>query len=151
MVRVLLDTNVFIFGYPDKQTNSFLVLENIDGEMIEPVVSDDLMEEVMARGKAMFGKDVASLMRFNILTLPNLTFVGRNETKRLFGDFDDLVSDKSDLPHVCAYFIGNCDYFITSNRRLTQQKIKDKVNFISPYDFVQEVLGLQGFKTSEGI
>jgi predicted nucleic acid-binding protein len=151
MARILLDTNVFIFGYPDDQTNSFLIIENIDGEMLEPVVSDDLIEEVMARGRVLYGKDVASLMRFNILTLPNLTYVSRDEITRVMRDFDDLVADKSDLPHICAYLIGECDYFITSNRRLTRQRIREKVNFFSPFDFVQEVLGLQGYDTPEGI
>ncbi len=52
------------------------------------------------------------------------------------------VDDEDDLPHINAYFAAGCDYFITVNRRLTQMKIKDKVNFISPKRFLVE-LGIE--------
>jgi hypothetical protein len=57
----------------------------------------------------------------------------------LSGKYVDLVDDKDDLPHICSYFAGKCDYFITTNRRLTQMKIRNKVNFISPKKFIEKL------------
>jgi hypothetical protein len=56
------------------------------------------------------------------------------------------VADKDDLPHVCSYVSGGAEYFVTTNRKLTQMKIRNMVNFISPKDFLSE-LGLDCLET----
>jgi hypothetical protein len=62
-----------------------------------------------------------------------------------------LVADIDDLPHICAYFEGECDYFVTANRRLTQMKIRESVNFKSPKEFVEKVLGMEGIETKNEV
>ena len=47
-----------------------------------------------------------------------------------------MIDDRDDIPHICSYFAGNCDFFVTTNRKLTQMKIKNHVNFLSPDEFV---------------
>jgi hypothetical protein len=62
-----------------------------------------------------------------------------------------LVADIDDLSHIYAYFESECDYFVTTNRRLTQMKIREFVNFKPPKEFVEKVLGMEGFDTKNGI
>lgn len=151
MLKIFIDSNIFLFGYRINESNSFILLENIDGELIQPVVSRGIIEEVRIRAKKLEGKDTASLIILNILTLPNISVVQDHEIIPLLHEYDDLVSDKSDLPHICAYFVGNCEYFVTNNRKLTQQRIKDKVSFINPKEFVDNILKLKSFDTPKGI
>ena len=119
--------------------------------MIQPVISRGIIEEVRIRAKKLEGKDTASLIILNILTLPNILVIQDHEITPLLTDYDDLVFDKSDLPHICAYFAGNCEYFVTNNRKLTQQNIKNKVLFIDPKEFVDNILKIQSYDTPKGI
>ena len=151
MPKIFIDANIFLFGYRIIKSNSFNLLENIDGEWIQPVVSKGIIEEVRIRAKKLEGKDKAGLIILNILTLPNIIVIQDHEIIPLLTEYDDLVSDKSDVPHICAYFLGNCEYFVTNNRKLTQQKIKDKVSFISPKEFVDNILKLKSYDTPKGI
>jgi len=151
MLKIFIDSNIFLFGYRINESNSFILLENIDGKLIQPVVSRGIIEEVRIRAKKLEGKDTASLIIMNILTLPNISIVQDHEIMPLLHEYDDFVLDKSDLPHICAYFAGNCEYFVTNNRKLTQQRIKDKVSFINPKEFVDNILKLKSFDTPKGI
>ena len=49
-----------------------------------------------------------------------------------------------------AYFDSNV-YFVTSNRRLTEMKIKEHVTFMSAKKFIEDVCGLIGIDTVKGI
>lgn len=151
MPKVFLDTNIFLFAYQSSLTNSYIVLENIDGNNIKPVISYRVLEEVQFRSKKLFGKELSGLIRLNILTLPELIVIREPEIKMLIGKFESKVTDKSDLPHICAYIAGECDFFITNNRRLSVQEIKDDVNFISPKAFVEKVLEIKSLETEQGI
>jgi len=151
MPKVFLDTNIFLFAYQSSLTNSYIVLENIDGNNIKPVISYRVLEEVQFRSKKLFGKELSGLIRLNILTLPELIVIREQEIKMLIGKFERKVTDKSDLPHICAYIAVECDFFITNNRRLSVQEIKDDVNFISPKAFVEIVLRTKSIETEQGI
>ncbi len=41
-------------------------------------------------------------------------------------------------------------FFVTNNRRLTQMKIKDRIRFTSPKEFVEKVLRVKGVETKGG-
>lgn len=151
MPKVFLDANIFLFAYQSLSTNSYIVLENIDGSNIKPVISYRVVEEVQLRSKKLFGKELSGLIRLNILTLPELTVIQEQEIKLLMGRYESKVTDKSDLPHICAYIASECDFFIANNRWLSMQEIKDIVNFISPKVFVEKVLRIKSIETEQGV
>ncbi len=68
----------------------------------------------------------------------------------LKGLYSDLIADVDDVPHIHAYFAHECDYFVTTDRRLTEMKIREKVNFRSPRSFLQ-ILGVKGYGTVGGV
>lgn len=85
-----------------------------------------------------------------LLTIPNNEYIDKYVWSLFIKDYETLVGDKDDLPHICCYFANNCDFFVTTNRRLTQQKIGKKVNFLNPMEFL-EVMGVESIDTPDGI
>jgi predicted nucleic acid-binding protein len=150
-IRVFLDSTVHLFAYRSAKTNSSLVLAGMDGVLFQPVVSYKTLAEIQKRTRDLYGKDIAGLVRWNLLMLPKLIIVTTKEIAPLLSQYDEYVRDKADLPHICAYFAANCRYFVTSNRRLTKMDIGQFVNFTSPREFVEETLRARPYDTPGGI
>jgi len=51
--------------------------------------------------------------------------VQKGQFKRYKKQYVDLITDIDDLTHIHAYFEAECDYFVTTNRRLTQMKMRN--------------------------
>ena len=139
MIRAYLDTNIFLFYIEEEISNSKMVVNIAEEGLFIPVVSFHTFKEVTHNLKSRKSKDLASWMQIFIWSIQGLTVIQKKEIDKLNGKFGDLVDDKDDLPHIYSYFVGNCDYFVTTNRRLTQMKIKDNVNFITPKRFVEKM------------
>jgi predicted nucleic acid-binding protein len=150
LIRAYLDTNIFLIYLEVARSNSKLVVNIAEEGLFSPVVSFHTFKEVAHNLKSRKSKDLASWMRMFIWSIQDLTVVQKDEIDQISENITVLVTDKDDLPHVCSYFVGNCDYFVTTNRRLTQQKIGEKVNFVSPKKFV-EILGLKSIETPNEI
>jgi len=105
------------------------------------VQSDYLFDEVMHWFRERKGKDSVGLVRTYLLTVPNREFVSKAEWSYFLDKVRDDVADRDDLPHICSYFAGGAEYFVTTNRRLTQMKIRGKVNFLSPEEFLMLIGG----------
>jgi predicted nucleic acid-binding protein len=139
LIIAYLDTNIFLIFLEEGISNSELVIEAASEGLFIPVVSFHTFKEVMHNLKSRYSKDTASWMRTMIWTLHGLHIVSKEEIDKISDKYRGLVDDEDDLPHVNAYFASKCDYFVTTNRRLTQMKIKKKVNFISPKKFLTEL------------
>ena len=48
-------------------------------------------------------------------------------------------------------FCCEAEYFVTANRRLTEMKIKEHVNFMSAKKFIENICGLDGIDTFKRI
>ncbi|UCF09041.1 MAG: PIN domain-containing protein [Thermoplasmata archaeon] len=150
MIKAYLDTNIFLIFLEEEISNSELVIEAANEGLFIPVVSFHTFKEVMHNLKSRCSKDTASWMRTLIWTIRGLNIVGKEEIDAIGDMYRELVDDEDDLPHVNAYFASECSYFVTTNRRLAQMKIKRKINFISPNDFLTE-LGLEVLDKKDGI
>ena len=146
MLNIYLDTNIYIHGLLNPDSNSALILKEIIDREIIVTQSDYLFEEILYWFRYRKGKNYVGKVREYLISVPRTEFINKFEWSLLVSKFNSIVDDKDDLPHICSYFIGNCDYFITINRKLTQQKIKEKVKFISPKKFVEK-LGLKSLNT----
>ena len=65
--RVLLDSNVFLFGFELRDSNSHRILELLTSGEIRGVVTDRIVREVLAYIRKHYGKDVAGRFRDLIL------------------------------------------------------------------------------------
>ena len=149
--KAFLDSGIFITARVFRASNSMICLSAADKQIFIPVVSYKTLGEVVEWTKRHYDKDTSGYMRYRILILPGLEMVPRRRIISLLGRYEPLVTDKADLPHVCAYFASNSDYFVTTNRKLTQMEVREKVNFKSPREFVEDVLGVEGLDTPNGV
>ena len=138
MIRAYLDTNIFLIYLEEEISNSKIVISIAEDGLFIPVVSFHTFKEITHNLKSRKSKDLASWMQIFIWSIKNLTIIQKKDIDQLDGKFIDLVDDKDDLPHICSYFAGKCDYFVTTNLRLTQMKIKSQVNFITPKKLVEK-------------
>lgn len=150
MIKAYLDTNIFLIYIEEDISNSKILINIVADGLFIPVVSFHTFKEVIHNLKSRKSKDLASWMQIFIWSIHGLTIIQKKEIDTLTEKYVDLVDDKDDLPHICSYFARNCDYFVTTNRRLTQMKIKSSVNFISPKKFV-EILKLKSIDTKNEI
>ena len=150
MKKAYLDTNIFLIFLERDISNSELVIDAASEGLFIPVVSFHTFREVMHNVKSRYSKDTASWMRTLIWTLQGLYVVSKEEIDEIKDEYHNLVDDEDDIPHINAYFASQCDFFVTTNRRLVQMKIKKSVNFISPKSFLTE-LDLESLDTKEEI
>lgn len=147
MLNIYLDTNIYIFGILDENSDSAMILKMIPDMDIMVIQSDYLYDEVLQWFRTRKGRDWVGHVRTYLLTIPRHEFISKAEWSYFLDTFQEDVGDKDDLPHVCSYAAGGADYFITTNRRLTQMKIKDRVKFLSPEEFLsmmgEDFLGIE--------
>ncbi len=136
-MKAYLDTNIFInmLYFPD--SSSAKIISACRGETFYPVISEYGIAEILENAKRNLGKDIASSLRDLIFSIPRLMIVKDSDIVDKLDEFEGLVADPDDIPHIAAYFHAGCEVFITTNRRLTQMKIKDKVVFKNPDEFLE--------------
>ena len=139
MLNTYLDTNIYIIGLQDSNTNSARILQEVAKSEITVIQSDYLFDEVLQWFRTRKGRDSVGRVRTYLLTIPHRDFINRAEWSYFVSELSPFVADKDDLPHICSYMAGGADYFVTTNRRLTQMKINDKVNFLSPKEFLSGI------------
>lgn len=144
MQNVYLDTNVYIFGLLNPHSNSAMILNEIKERDFVVVQSDYLLDEVIQWFRSHKGREWAGKARTALITLPRTELIHHFEWSMFIHKCEEIVNDEDDLPHICSYLAGNCEHFVTANRRLTQMKIRSEVNFSSPKKFVENVLDLKG-------
>ena len=150
MLRAYLDTNIYYISRKYPKTNSRLTLNAAINEQYLVVQSDYLYEEILTLFKRKFNKNIAGYQRNLMLSLPLKIIINSQDWLVIANKYKNKITDLDDLPHVCSYFVGKCDFFITVNRRLTQMEIKEEVNFITPKRFVEK-LGLNSLNTQKEI
>jgi predicted nucleic acid-binding protein len=151
MLTAYFDTNIYIIGILQSNSNSRLILREIKKSNLKVVLSDYLIDEVLAWFKINKGKDFASMVRLYMMSLPSSEIINDFEWSVFIDDWKSSVADIDDLPHICSYFASEAEFFVTANRRLTEMKIKEQVNFMSAKQFIEEVCDIDGIDTVRGI
>jgi hypothetical protein len=137
MSRIYLDTNIYITGFNKTDSECATILHEIPRQDVVVVQSDHLMIEVLDWFRRNKGKDMAGRVRFYMVSLPKRELIHSSEWSLLLPTWDGFIDDKKDVPHICSYFVGECDYFVTTNRKLTRMKIHPYVSFQSPEECVK--------------
>jgi predicted nucleic acid-binding protein len=139
LIKAYIDTNIFLIYLDEEVSNSKIVISAAEDGLFIPVVSFHTFKEVTHNLKSRKSKDLASWMQIFIWSIHGLTVIQKKEIDKLLDKYISLVEDKDDLPHICGYIAGNCDLFVTTNRRLSQMKIRKQVNFITPKKFLEKL------------
>ena len=110
------------------------ILDNMIHESFDIIQSDYLIDEVVQWFRRKKGRSNSSKVWHYLDTIPNPILISKYEWGAYVDSVREKVVDVDDIPHICAYILMDCDYFITENRRLTQMSVSDMVNFISAED-----------------
>ncbi|MGL4499587.1 MAG: PIN domain-containing protein [Planktothrix sp.] len=144
--RIFLDTNVFIIGDANKQSDESLILEALGYRdkppilNIEIILSDELLDQIRRVAKYLYGKDqageiISNIWRwFDIFYVPSTT--NWNEEKiRLI---QTKVIPSEDIEIYLSAKYGSADCFVSGNREL----IKAIADFecLTPENFVSQYL-----------
>lgn len=139
MINVYLDTNVFIFAFEKEKSNSKRILDLAILNAFTSTISYHSFDELKKFFSKKYSKNTANNIVHSIKKIPNLKIVEVDHIDEIKDKHTNLVSDIDDLPHICACVLGKCDFFVTTNRRLTQMKAKNKVKFLSPKQFLEKL------------
>ena len=145
--RICLDTNVYIIGTQDLDSDEAQILRAIGyygKEQLqleaEIVLSPELIDQIRRVGKYLWNKDKAGFVLGIIWSRLNIYYVTPNEQWRNL--LAELVSagtiPNEDIEVFLTALLGNSDCFISSNREL----IKTIANFecLTPQDFLTKYL-----------
>ena len=133
-MKAYLDTNIFIFGITDPVSESATILE-CAGIRFTPVISEYTIKEVVNWFKNRKGRLAADEVYHLMHKIPELEIVYGASYRSLEREYQSTMDDCDDVLHVCAYVVSDADYFVTANRKLAQERIKDQINFVSPEEF----------------
>ena len=150
MLRIYLDTNVYYISHLNPDTNSRRVITKAIEANFAIIQSDYLYDEVISLFRRELGKDVASKQRLLMLSIPHIEVISKFEWGLFIQQYTKYVRDIDDLPHICSYFAGDASRFVTTNRRLTQMKVHQFVEFRTPKGLLDE-LGYECLDTVNGV
>ncbi len=137
MIRVVLDTNVLVsaFLYPKSRVASIL---DHAGSRFEWLVSSYLLDEVSsvlarARMQKKYPGRVVAPVRDTYLAMIRSVATVVAVTSRVRG----VVRDPKDDPILACAVDGEADYLVTGDRHLLQLKEYEKVQIVTPEEFLQ--------------
>lgn len=145
--RICLDTNVYIIGTQDPNSDEAKILRAIGyygKEYLqietEIILSPELIDQIRRVGKYLWNKDLAGFVLGIIWSRLNIYYVTPDEQWRNL--LEELVSfgtiPNEDIEVFLTAFLGDTDCFISSNREL----IKAIAYFecLTPQDFLDKYL-----------
>jgi len=141
--RICLDTNVYIIGTQDPDSDEAKILRAIGyyGKKhfqleAEIVLSPELIDQIRRVGKYLWNKDKAGFVLGIIWSRLNIYYVTPNaQWRNLLEEIINIGNiPTEDIEIFLTAFLGDSDCFISSNREL----IKAIANFecLTPQDFV---------------
>ncbi|ELR97609.1 PIN domain-containing protein [Gloeocapsa sp. PCC 73106] len=144
--RLFLDTNVFIIGDANQQSQESFILEALGYRAksptldVEIILSDELVDQIRRVAKYLYGKDQAGQLISNIWRWFNIFYI--SSTVDWKEEKLKLIKEKTipseDIEIYLSAKYGAADCFISSNREL----IKAIADFecLIPGDFVNKYL-----------
>lgn len=148
--RICLDTNIYIIGTQDADSDEAKILraigfygkEHIQLEA-EIVLSPELIDQIRRVSKYLWNKDKAGFILGIIWSRLNIYYVSPNTQWRNF--LQETIKagtiPTEDIEVFLTAFLGDADCFISSNREL----IKAIANFecLTPHNFVTKYLNAE--------
>jgi len=135
-LRVYLDSNVFIFGKENPESNSRTILDLAEEGKIVPVVSYLTLEELREYFSHRYDRETAINEIYYLISLPALEIVSRDKVKKTMSKYEGVVPAK-DLPHLVSAILTRVDYIVTYNRHFIQSNAKKHVKVLKQSAFVK--------------
>ncbi len=132
--RVFLDTNVFIFAFEFRDSNSHTIIELINTGRIEAVVTEMVLKEVVHYFRKFYDRTLANEFRNYILQSCILVF--SEEVKEQMTALENRIKDK-DLAQIAVVRALGLKYLVSYDK-----DFKGFEEYTTPKRFV-EAMGLK--------
>lgn len=131
MVRVVIDTNVFVSGLLKSDNPPSNVVDLFIEEKINLIISEEVFSEyikVLLRPELKVKKD-------NIIRLISI-FILKAEIIKVKTKLDIIERDPSDNKFLECALDGKVDYIITGDKHLLELKKYKKIKIVDPKTFI---------------
>jgi predicted nucleic acid-binding protein len=148
ILRLFLDTNVYILGAADSTTPEGRILNwleqvNPEDHQIELLVSGELLDQVARVAKRLTNKDKAGQLINRILTHPKIFYIALNDDEIEFWLTQGTIP-REDIEIYLTAKTGNAQCFVSSNHKLIRALVEQSQEFecLTPAEFVSKYLPL---------
>ncbi|TRZ89870.1 MAG: putative toxin-antitoxin system toxin component, PIN family [Methanosarcinales archaeon] len=131
--RVFLDTNVFIYSYEFQDSNSGKIIELLNDEHIEAVISERVVKEVYRYFRKYHGKDLADTFRKYLYE--SCRIVLARDVKDAMNRYRGQIKEK-DLEQLAVVREFGIKYLIALDR-----DFDGKEEYRTPKEFVKLLCG----------
>ncbi|MDY6788363.1 MAG: PIN domain-containing protein [Candidatus Nanohaloarchaea archaeon] len=136
--RCFIDTNVFIYAFEFPESNCAKILDLLNQNEVEGVISERVLTEVMHYFKKNYHKDLASLVRLYVLEACIL--VPSTEVKEEMENWSGEIKDK-DMEQLSVVKSKGIKYLVAYDRDFAPFE-----EYYTPKEFVKK-LGLSAFES----
>jgi len=98
-LRALLDTNVFIYAFETPKSNTHLIINALNQNRYEAIITESTFKEVYRHFKKQYTKKLADQYRIYLFTTCKIVF--NHQLKDYFPKYANLINDK-DLEQLTA-------------------------------------------------
>lgn len=138
-MKVMIDTNVFIFGIERPISNSNVIIGLIFKRNLKPVFSELLVDEISDYFKRNYSKNTGWLVSDLIKKLPNVSIESESEIKsKINKNIEKYGFSEEDVVHFTIAEEFDVEYLISLNRHFLKKKIKKPI-VVSPHDFLKNI------------
>lgn len=129
--RVFLDTNVFIYAFEYPNSNSAVVIQLLNRNEIEAVISERVLSEVVNYFKKYYNKDLASLFRLYLLEA--CFFVPTRKVRETMEQYRHKIKEK-DLNQLAVVKQHGIKYLVAYD-----EDFEPFEEYITPKEFIREI------------
>ena len=146
MTRLFLDTNVYILGSNDSQSDEGLILtwlgfRQSKSSDIEVVISQELLDQVSRVAKRLRSKDWSGELIDRIWQNLNVHYV-LLEASALATLEQQAIVPREDIGVYLTAKVGKANCFVSSNHKLIRSLVQETQEFecLTPSEFVEKYL-----------
>ena len=112
-IRVFLDTNVFIYSFEFSQSNSAKIIELLNDNQIEAIISEQVLKEVTRYFEKYYSFELAK--KFRRYLLNSCTIIMGTKVLKFMRTFKDKIKEK-DLEQISVVRKFGIKYLISYDR-----------------------------------
>jgi len=133
-IRALLDTNIFIYAYEIPESNSRLIINALNRNSFEAIITESTLKEVYRYFKKHYSKRLADTFRIYLFAVCKMIF--SYQLDKHSAKYANLINEK-DLEQVTAVKQFGLKYLVSYDKHFEGLE-----EYITPRQFV-ELLGLR--------
>ncbi|MEL7071498.1 MAG: hypothetical protein AAGN15_23005 [Cyanobacteria bacterium J06581_3] len=147
MPRIFLDTNIYIIGAGNRQSDEGRILTSLGFRQKVPdapkvIISQELLDQISRVAKRLRNKDWIGELLGRIWQNLNVHYVLINPQSFIKLEAEGLIP-REDIGVYLSEQAGDADFFVSANHKLIRSLVKETQEFecLTPEEFVKEQLG----------